>query len=57
MTTKHATRQAAWLWLPLFVGACTVVGFYRSYVDPGGSSSQVTPCPDGSHLARFLHCP
>lgn len=57
MTTTHLKAQAAWLWLPLFLGACVVVGFYRSYVEPGASSTQVMPCPSGSHLARFLHCP
>jgi hypothetical protein len=57
MTTKHLVREAAWLWLPLFVGVCFVAGFYRSYVDPGTTNSQVSPCPDGSHLARFLNCP
>lgn len=57
MTTTHLKAQAAWLWLPLFLGACVVVGFYRSYVEPGASSTQVMPCPSGSYLARFLHCP
>ncbi len=48
--------HAAWLWLPLFVATCVVLGFYRTTADPGSSNHQVTLCPDGSMLSQFLHC-
>lgn len=56
-TTKALAKQAAWLWLPLFLGVCVVLGAYNSYLAPESSGSQVTLCPDSSHLNRFLGCP
>lgn len=50
-------RDAAWLWLPLFITALFALGFYRSYLDPSASASGVSVCPQGSHLDRFLGCP
>lgn len=47
---------AAWLWLPLFVGLCLALGFYRSFTEAGAGGAQPTLCPDGSHLSRFLDC-
>jgi hypothetical protein len=57
MRTNQAVKQAAWLWLPLFVAVLFALGFYRSFVDPGASASGVTLCPQGSHLDQFLGCP
>ncbi|MGO4257636.1 hypothetical protein [Marmoricola sp. RAF53] len=57
MNTTHWKTQAAWLWLPLFLVLCAVLGFYRSYAGPGiGAESDVTSCPDSSHLTQFLGC-
>jgi hypothetical protein len=57
MRTRQIVEHAAWLWLPVLLGLCVCLGFYRSHLDPASSSSTGTSCPDSSHLDRFLGCP
>lgn len=57
MRTKQVMKDAAWLWLPLFIAALFALGFYRSYLDPAASASGASLCPQGAHLDRFLGCP
>jgi hypothetical protein len=57
MRTKRIMKDAAWLWLPLFVAVLFALGFYRSFVDPSAASSGVSLCPQGSNLDQFLGCP
>jgi len=57
MRTKRIAKDAAWLWLPLFVAVLFALGFYRSYVDPASSATGMSVCPQGSHLDQFLGCP
>ncbi len=54
MSATQWKTQAAWLWLPLFLVLCAVLGFYRSYAT---SDAPVASCTGSSHLAQFLHCP
>lgn len=57
MRTKHLTTRAAWMWLPLFVATCLVLGFYNSATTSATTDGGISLCPDGSRMERLLHCP
>jgi hypothetical protein len=55
MRTKRLTTEIAWLWLPLFIGTCFVLGCYRSYIDHPARDGAGT-CSASTQLERFLDC-